>query len=283
VTSTHDLSPARDKLAAEAARAADAAEVARAAEAAGTGKAAAASAVPGPRTVPAPRPATDPLPAPAAPLRTPLRTPRPVVRAVWDVLSRLAGLVLLILLSPVLGAIALWIRIADGPGVFFVQDRPFPMYKFRTMVHDATSLSAGFGLKDPYGLLEDDPRITRCGRLLRRTSLDELPQLLNIARGEMTLVGPRPDVMLHVVEYSVADARRLAVKPGVTGWSQINGRNTISWPERFVLDAWYVDHWSPALDLKILWRTAAAVLRDELDSPWARSPEFQDPGPDAQR
>jgi lipopolysaccharide/colanic/teichoic acid biosynthesis glycosyltransferase len=263
VTSTHDLSPARDKLAAEAARAA----------------------FPPVSAIPAPRSSLDRRSGSAAGPEEPVvadRTRRPALRAVWDQLSRLAGLVLLVLLSPLLATIALWIRIADGPGIFFVQDRagrdgrPFAMYKFRTMVHNATSLSAGFGLKDPYGLLEDDPRITRCGRLLRRTSLDELPQLLNIVRGEMTLVGPRPDVMLHVVEYSTADARRLAVRPGVTGWSQINGRNTISWPERFVLDAWYVDHWSPALDLRILWRTAAAVMRDELDSPWARGPQVED-------
>ena len=227
-----------------------------------------------PRSVPQPRPASEPLVV-ARP-RPVTRTPMPMVRAVWDLVSRAVAAILLVLTSPLLIGIALWIRIADGRGVFFVQNRagrdgvPFPMMKFRTMVHNATDMSAQFGLKDPFGLLEDDPRITRCGRFLRRTSLDELPQLFNIVRGEMTLVGPRPDVLLHVVEYSEADARRLAVRPGVTGWSQINGRNTISWPQRFVLDAWYVDHWSPALDLKILLRTAAAVRRAELDSPWAR-------------
>ena len=200
-------------------------------------------------------------------------------RLIWDCLNRLAAVIALLLLSPVILVVAAWIRIADGKGVLFVQERagrdgvPFKMWKFRTMVHNAVGLSEQLGISDPYGLIEDDPRITRCGRFLRRTSLDELPQLVNVARGQMSLVGPRPDVLPHVEVYSEQDRRRLAVKPGITGWSQINGRNTISWPERFVLDAWYVDHWSPALDLKIIWHTAAALRRDELDSPWAKEAE----------
>ena len=202
-----------------------------------------------------------------------------IVRTGWDLGNQLAAALALLVLSPLLIALALWIRIADGPGVFFVQDRagregvPFRMLKFRTMVHNAVAMSEQFGLRDPFGLVDDDPRITRCGRLLRRTSLDELPQLINVLRGDMCLVGPRPDVLPHVDLYSAADRRRLAVKPGITGWAQINGRNTISWPERYVLDSWYVDHWSPALDLKIIWRTAAALRRDELDSPWAKEAE----------
>jgi lipopolysaccharide/colanic/teichoic acid biosynthesis glycosyltransferase len=194
----------------------------------------------------------------------------PLVRPLWDALNRLAAAVALVLLSPVILVVAAWIRIADGKGVLFVQDRagrdgvPFRMWKFRSMVHDAVGLSTQLGLADPFGLVADDPRITRCGRFLRRTSLDELPQLVNVVRGQMNLVGPRPDVLPQVANYSAEDRRRLAVKPGITGWAQVNGRDAIDWPQRFVLDRWYVEHWSPALDLKILWRTFATLHRDEV-------------------
>jgi lipopolysaccharide/colanic/teichoic acid biosynthesis glycosyltransferase len=187
----------------------------------------------------------------------------------WDALNRLAAAVALILLSPVILVVAAWIRIADGPGVLFVQDRagrggvPFRMLKFRTMVHDSVALSAQLGLGDPFGLVENDPRITRCGRFLRRTSLDELPQLVNVVRGQMRLVGPRPDVLPQVANYSPEDARRLEVKPGITGWAQVNGRDDIDWPQRFALDRWYVDNWSPVLDLRIIWRTVTTLHRDE--------------------
>ncbi|MET0415441.1 MAG: sugar transferase [Actinoplanes sp.] len=191
------------------------------------------------------------------------------MRVLWDAGNRLVALVALILLAPVILVVAAWIRIADGPGVLFIQDRagrggvPFRMWKFRSMVHGSVALSAGLGISDPYGLVEDDPRITRCGRFLRRTSLDELPQLWNVVRGQMALVGPRPDVLPQVANYSAEDARRLEVKPGITGWAQVNGRDDIDWPQRFVLDRWYVDHWSPALDLRIVWRTVVTLRRDE--------------------
>jgi len=187
----------------------------------------------------------------------------------WDGLNRLAAAAALILLSPVILVVAAWIRIADGPGILFVQDRaglggvPFKMLKFRTMVHNSVALSAQLGISDPFGLVENDPRITRCGRFLRRTSLDELPQLVNVLRGQMRLVGPRPDVLPQVANYSAEDARRLEVKPGITGWAQVNGRDDIDWPQRFALDRWYVDHRSPALDLRILWRTVATLRREE--------------------
>ena len=187
----------------------------------------------------------------------------------WGFANRLAAAIALILLSPVILILALWIRIADGRGVLFVQDRagrdgvPFRMLKFRTMVHDSVALSATMGLSDPFGLIEDDPRITRCGRFLRRTSLDELPQLINVARGQMMLVGPRPDVLPQVANYAAEDRRRLEVKPGITGWAQINGREEIDWAERFVLDRWYVDHRSPGLDLRIIWRTLTSLRREE--------------------
>jgi lipopolysaccharide/colanic/teichoic acid biosynthesis glycosyltransferase len=191
------------------------------------------------------------------------------VRLLWDCLNRLTAAVALVLLSPAILAVALWIRIADGKGVLFIQDRagrdgvPFRMLKFRSMVHGSVALSAKLGISDPFGLVENDPRITRCGRFLRRTSLDELPQLVNVVRGQMALVGPRPDVLPQAANYSAEDRRRLEVKPGITGWAQVNGRDDIDWPQRFALDRWYVDHWSPALDLRILWRTVATLRRDE--------------------
>jgi lipopolysaccharide/colanic/teichoic acid biosynthesis glycosyltransferase len=187
----------------------------------------------------------------------------------WEGLNRLAAALALLLLSPVILVVAAWIRIADGRGILFVQDRaglggvPFRMLKFRTMVHDSVALSAQLGISDPFGLVENDPRITRCGRFLRRTSLDELPQLVNVLRGQMRLVGPRPDVLPQAANYSAEDARRLEVKPGITGWAQVNGRDDIDWPQRFALDRWYVDHRSPALDLRILWRTVATLHREE--------------------
>jgi sugar transferase EpsL len=190
-------------------------------------------------------------------------------RLLWDVVNRVVAATALILLSPVLVAIAVWIRVADGRGVLFLQDRagrdgvPFRMWKFRTMVHNAIGLGRRLGIEDPFGLIEDDPRITRCGRFLRRTSLDELPQLINVVRGQMSLVGPRPDVLEQVANYTGAERRRLAVKPGITGWAQVNGREDLTWPQRFELDSWYVENWSPALDLKVLWRTVATLRRDE--------------------
>ncbi|WP_433306665.1 sugar transferase [Actinoplanes sp. CA-030573] len=190
-------------------------------------------------------------------------------RTTWEFANRVAAAVALLLLLPVLVAVAAWIRIADGRGVLFKQERagkdgvPFRMWKFRTMVHDSVAMAREIGLADPFGLLENDPRITRCGRFLRRTSLDELPQLVNVLTGTMSLVGPRPDVLPQVAHYTAADRRRLEVKPGITGWAQVNGREDIDWEQRFALDRWYIDHWSPALDLRILWRTATSLHRGE--------------------
>ncbi|WP_250037146.1 sugar transferase [Paractinoplanes maris] len=191
------------------------------------------------------------------------------MRTLWGLINQLAAAVALILLSPVILGVALWIRLADGPGVLFVQERaglrgkPFRMLKFRSMVHNSVAKSAELGIDDPYGLVENDPRITACGRFLRRTSLDELPQLGNVLAGHMLLVGPRPDVLPQVANYSPIDARRLEVKPGITGWAQVNGRDDIDWPQRFVLDRWYVDNWSPVLDLRIIGRTFADLRRGE--------------------
>ncbi|BCY13024.1 sugar transferase [Actinoplanes sp. L3-i22] len=192
-----------------------------------------------------------------------------LLRPTWNLLNQFVALIALLLLAPLILGVALWVRIADGKGVLFVQDRagrnrrPFRMLKFRSMVHNSVAMSAQLGMADPFGLLADDPRITRCGKILRRTSLDELPQLLNVLRGQMNLVGPRPDVLPQVANYSPEDARRLEVRPGITGWAQVNGRDDIDWPARFVLDRWYIDNWSPWLDLKIVWRTFTGLNRGE--------------------
>ncbi|MDW8226777.1 MAG: sugar transferase [Anaerolineales bacterium] len=132
--------------------------------------------------------------------------------------------------------------------------RPFWIYKFRTMT-DRTG---------PDGhLLPDEERLTPLGRFLRSTSLDELPELINVLRGEMSLVGPRPLFVKYLERYSPEQMRRHDVVPGITGWAQVNGRNAISWPEKFALDLWYVDHWSFWLDLKILWMTFWKTLKRE--------------------
>ena len=180
--------------------------------------------------------------------------------------DRLAAAVLLILLSPLLVAIALWIVVDSGRPAILAQDRAgkhgktFRMLKYRTMVQNALELAAQL-TDDPFGVVENDPRITRPGRFLRRSGLDELPQLWNVLRGEMSLVGPRPDLVEQAKNYTEHDRRRLAVEPGITGWSQVNGREAIGWPERIEQDIWYIDHWSLGLDLKILWRTFSELGR----------------------
>jgi len=184
--------------------------------------------------------------------------------------DRLLAIVLLGLLAPLVLAVAAWILLDSGRPVLFVypragrRGRPFRMLKFRTMVPDAIELGRAQALsEDPFGIVPDDPRITRSGRFLRRTSLDELPQLLNVLRGEMSLVGPRPDLLEQVANYTERDRRRLSVLPGITGWSQVHGRDQIGWPERIEQDLWYLDHWSLRLDATILAKTVAQVFRDE--------------------
>lgn len=130
----------------------------------------------------------------------------------------------------------------------------FEVIKLRTMVDGAEHIGAGLAVN------ENDSRITRVGALLRRTSLDELPNLVNVLRGEMSLIGPRPTLPAQVEQYSERQRGRLALKPGITGWAQVNGRATLPWSERIELDLYYIEHRSPALDLRILWRTAAMVL-----------------------
>jgi lipopolysaccharide/colanic/teichoic acid biosynthesis glycosyltransferase len=175
-------------------------------------------------------------------------------------LSRALDVVLAALLltiaSPLLAIAAIAIRLESRGPVFYRQLRvgrggePFELWKLRTMVPGAESLGDGIYV------IEGDPRITRVGRRLRRWSLDELPNLVNVLRGEMAIVGPRPTVQEQVDRYTDRQRRRLEVRPGITGWAQINGRTSLPWPERIELDVWYVEHRSLRLDLRILLRTA---------------------------
>ena len=189
-------------------------------------------------------------------------------RLLKRVADRVAAAVLLVLLSPLLVAIAVWILLDGGRPVLLAQERVgkdgrrFTMLKFRTMVPNALELAHGL-TDDPYGVVPDDPRITKPGRVLRRTSLDELPQLWNVLVGQMSLVGPRPDLVEQAANYTDRDRGRLAVEPGITGWSQVNGREEITWPERIEQDLWYIEHWSLGLDAKILLRTFTQLGREE--------------------
>ena len=178
----------------------------------------------------------------------------------------------LIVLSPLIAAVAAWVRADSGAPVIFRQRRAgkggrvFELHKFRTL-REGRNLS-----DDPHGHLPDDPRITGSGRFLRATSLDELPQLYDVLRGEMSLVGPRADIVEQVANYEPHERRRLAVRPGITGWAQVNGRDAIPWEKRFELDVWYIEHWSLRLDVKIVLMTFAQLfkrrpepVRDELN------------------
>ncbi len=201
---------------------------------------------------------------------------RSFVKPTCDFVATLAGLVIL---SPVLLVVGLAVRRTMGSPVFFRQERPgqggkpFRMVKFRTM-RDAVDAQG-----NP---LPDAERLTRFGEFLRRTSLDELPELFNVLRGEMSLVGPRPLLMRYLDRYTPEQARRNEVKPGVTGWAQINGRNAISWEKKFELDVWYVDHCSLWLDFRILLGTVWKVIRhDGISSDsHATMPEFMGSGED---
>jgi lipopolysaccharide/colanic/teichoic acid biosynthesis glycosyltransferase len=174
-----------------------------------------------------------------------------------DVVGASLGLVLA---GPVLAAAAVAIKLEDGGPVLYRQRRvghrgeDFDLLKLRTMVVGAEQQGAGFAVD------RGDPRITRAGRILRRLSLDELPQLWNVVRGDMSLIGPRPTLRYQVEQYTPRQRRRLDVKPGLTGWAQVNGRTKLPWDERIELDVWYVEHRSPWVDLKILLRTPLALV-----------------------
>ena len=181
-----------------------------------------------------------------------------MLKRMFDIAVSLTALVAL---APVFALASIWIKLGSRGPVFFRQERagkdgaPFVIYKFRTMVVDAE--------KSGFFTAEGDPRVTRAGRFLRATSLDELPQLLNILKGDMSVVGPRPTLMYQVEQYTPHQRRRLSVRPGVTGWAQVNGRNSLSWPERIEFDVWYVEHPSFLLDMRIIWRTLFVWFRGE--------------------
>lgn len=181
----------------------------------------------------------------------------PFSKRILDLTLTLAGLVVLL---PLMGVLAVLVGFFNGKPVIFKQERPgykaklFPVYKFRTMSE----------ARDAQGnLLPDADRLTSLGRFLRISSLDELPELFNVLAGQMSLVGPRPLFKHYLERYSSEQARRHEVLPGITGWAQINGRNAISWEDKFKLDVWYVDNWSFLLDLKILLITIGKVLKRE--------------------
>jgi lipopolysaccharide/colanic/teichoic acid biosynthesis glycosyltransferase len=180
-----------------------------------------------------------------------------MARRAWDIL---AGTVLLVLTSPLMLAAAAAIRLDSRGPAFYLQDRigkdghPFRLWKFRSMVVGAESMGPGIAVD------EGDPRITRVGAVLRRLSLDELPNLFNVLRGEMSIIGPRPTVPEQVEQYTPRQRRRLEVKPGITGWAQVNGRASLPWSERIELDIWYVENRSAKVDLRILARTARLLL-----------------------
>jgi lipopolysaccharide/colanic/teichoic acid biosynthesis glycosyltransferase len=182
---------------------------------------------------------------------------REPVRRIFDIL--VAGTALL-LLSPVIAVAIVAIRLESHGHPIYRQRRvgldgaPFDVMKLRTMVSGAEKMGAGLAVND------GDSRITRVGALLRRTSLDEVPNLVNVLRGEMSIIGPRPTVPVQVAQYTDRQRGRLTVKPGITGWAQVNGRASLPWPERIELDLWYVEHQSFMLDVKILWLTVKMLV-----------------------
>jgi lipopolysaccharide/colanic/teichoic acid biosynthesis glycosyltransferase len=182
---------------------------------------------------------------------------REPLRRIFDVL--VAGAVLLVT-APVMALAIIAIRLESKGHPIYRQRRvgqdarPFDVLKLRTMVSGAERMGAGLAVDD------GDSRITRVGALLRRTSIDELPNLVNVLKGEMSIIGPRPTVPIQVAQYTDRQRGRLALKPGITGWAQVNGRASLPWPERIELDLWYVEHATLALDLRILWLTARMLV-----------------------
>ncbi|NPV40622.1 MAG: sugar transferase [Anaerolineae bacterium] len=194
----------------------------------------------------------------------------PLCKRLFDVVFSLSAL---IILSPVILLLAVWLALAQGWPVLFTQKRPglggklFHLVKFRTM-RDARGADGE--------LLPDEQRITRLGAFLRRSSLDELPEFLNVLKGDMSVVGPRPLLVQYLERYSPQQARRHDVLPGITGWAQVNGRNALTWEEKFALDVWYVDHWSFWLDMRIILLTVWKIFKREgISQPGhATMPEF---------
>jgi len=180
-----------------------------------------------------------------------------------DLFDRTMSLLVFIILSPVLLIISVLIKLDTSGPAFFIQRRvgkngiPFKSIKFRTMIQRATEIGLGINIQ------KDDERITRVGEFLRTWSLDELPQIINVLKGDMSFVGPRPTLPYQVERYTEFQRKRLYAKPGITGWAQVNGRNAISWDERIKLDVWYVENWSLWLDFKIMLKTIKVVIKKE--------------------
>ncbi|MEM2929046.1 MAG: sugar transferase [Nitrososphaerota archaeon] len=180
-----------------------------------------------------------------------------------EVFDKIISFFLLIILSPLLLIISILIKLDSKGPVFFIQERVgkngkiFKIIKFRTMFVGAEEKTKGIYID------EQNPYITKIGKFLRRWSLDELPELINVLKGDMSLVGPRPTLKYQVEKYNDFQKKRLLFKPGITGWAQINGRNRISWEERIKLDIWYIEHWSLLLDLKILFKTISEIFKKE--------------------
>ncbi len=183
--------------------------------------------------------------------------PTPLLKRVFDIVF---SLIAAVLLTPVFILVTILLIMAQGFPVIFTQIRPgkngkpFRLYKFRTMKESRNSEGE---------LFVDDVRITRFGNFLRNSSFDELPELINVIKGDMSIVGPRPLLMQYLERYSEEQARRNEVLPGITGWAQVNGRNAISWEEKFNLDVWYVDHWAFWLDIRIIFQTIWKVIKGE--------------------
>jgi lipopolysaccharide/colanic/teichoic acid biosynthesis glycosyltransferase len=180
-----------------------------------------------------------------------------MIRRAIDIVG---GSLALILAVPVIAVAMLAIRLESRGHPIYRQrrvgkdGREFDLLKLRTMVDGAEHVGAGLAIN------ENDPRVTRVGALLRRTSLDELPNLVNVVRGELSFIGPRPTIPVQVAQYTERQRGRLAIRPGITGWAQVNGRASLPWSERIELDLYYVEHRSPALDMRILWRTVTIVF-----------------------
>ncbi len=179
-----------------------------------------------------------------------------ILKRIIDVLISGIGLIILFLIFAIIGIL---IKLDSNGPIFFRQKRAgkdgkiFEAYKLRTMINNAEKMGLGHEIE------KNDARITRVGKYLR-WGIDELPQLINVFKGEMSLVGPRPALSHQIAKYSKEEMRRLEIKPGITGWALVNGRNILTWPERIKLDIWYIDHWSIWLDLKILFKTIWVVI-----------------------
>jgi len=182
------------------------------------------------------------------------------LKRIFDIL---VGGIGLIILFPIFVIIGILIKLDSKGPVFFIQERAgkdgkiFKAYKLRTMVQGADKVLGNIAIN------EENPYITKFGKILRRTGFDELPQLIDVFKGDMSLVGPRPTVLCQIKEYNDFQKKRLLVKPGITGWALINGRNKLSWMERIKLDIWYIEHWSFLLDIKILLKTLFIVAKGE--------------------